>query len=299
MDVGGVATRHGRRGRPHEPACCTAAGWRVVYHDEVMALGLAPEEIGAFVVQRGRWARGLAPDAPAATRPCSSRGLIVGAAPRVHGQLPALPRGAAAPDRLPGARRSSSLTGAVPIDASPLLYAGALRPAARARPARLAGAHPRPLPAARGRALRGRAHGAPTCAALAALPRRRGTGFAGDAEGRPRSARLSRCCRALRAADLPSPSVTVGRRSPTRRPRRCSTWPGRLAAGASTRHHGAGPLVNVALVVYGGRSGRRRHPHTSAAATASRWPCRPPTRRTARARRRARRTSRTSAARAC
>ncbi len=35
-----------------------AAGWQSVYHDEVLALGLAPEEIGAFVVQRGRWARG-------------------------------------------------------------------------------------------------------------------------------------------------------------------------------------------------------------------------------------------------
>ena len=35
-----------------------AAGWRIVYHPEVMALGIAPEEIGAFLVQRGRWAKG-------------------------------------------------------------------------------------------------------------------------------------------------------------------------------------------------------------------------------------------------
>ncbi|MER3409519.1 MAG: hypothetical protein C4306_05315 [Thermoleophilia bacterium] len=34
------------------------AGWKSVYHDEVLAVGLAPEEVHAFLTQRGRWARG-------------------------------------------------------------------------------------------------------------------------------------------------------------------------------------------------------------------------------------------------
>ena len=56
-DVGGVATRTVVEDA-HTSLVLNRRGWRVVYHDEVMALGLAPEEIGAFVVQRGRWARG-------------------------------------------------------------------------------------------------------------------------------------------------------------------------------------------------------------------------------------------------
>lgn len=56
-DVGGVDTRTVVEDC-HTSLQLHAAGWRSVYHDEVLALGLAPEEIGAFVVQRSRWARG-------------------------------------------------------------------------------------------------------------------------------------------------------------------------------------------------------------------------------------------------
>jgi len=55
--VGGVATDTVVEDA-HTSMRLHAAGWSVVFHDEVMALGLAPEEIEAFVVQRGRWARG-------------------------------------------------------------------------------------------------------------------------------------------------------------------------------------------------------------------------------------------------
>lgn len=57
MAVGGVDTRTVVEDC-HTSLQLHAAGHRTVYHDEVLALGLAPEEIGAFVVQRGRWARG-------------------------------------------------------------------------------------------------------------------------------------------------------------------------------------------------------------------------------------------------
>jgi cellulose synthase (UDP-forming) len=55
--IGGVATDTVVEDA-HTSLRLHAAGWSTVFHDEVMALGLAPEEIGAFVVQRGRWARG-------------------------------------------------------------------------------------------------------------------------------------------------------------------------------------------------------------------------------------------------
>ncbi|MCC6224215.1 MAG: glycosyltransferase [Thermoleophilia bacterium] len=34
------------------------AGWKSIYHHEILAVGLAPEEVNAFLTQRGRWARG-------------------------------------------------------------------------------------------------------------------------------------------------------------------------------------------------------------------------------------------------
>ncbi|MEQ8834502.1 MAG: glycosyltransferase [Miltoncostaeaceae bacterium] len=67
MEVGGVRTDTVVEDF-HTSIHLQARGWRTVYHPEVMALGLAPEEIGAYVVQRGRWARGclevLARDLP-------------------------------------------------------------------------------------------------------------------------------------------------------------------------------------------------------------------------------------------
>jgi cellulose synthase (UDP-forming) len=55
--VGGVATETVVEDA-HTSMRLHAAGWRTVFHPEVMALGIAPEEIGAFLVQRGRWAKG-------------------------------------------------------------------------------------------------------------------------------------------------------------------------------------------------------------------------------------------------
>ncbi len=55
--VGGVATDTVVEDA-HTSMRLQAAGWQIVFHPEVMALGIAPEEIGAFLVQRGRWAKG-------------------------------------------------------------------------------------------------------------------------------------------------------------------------------------------------------------------------------------------------
>lgn len=55
--VGGVATDTVVEDA-HTGMLLHAAGWGSVYHDEVLAVGLAPEDVNAFLVQRGRWARG-------------------------------------------------------------------------------------------------------------------------------------------------------------------------------------------------------------------------------------------------
>lgn len=57
LEVGGVATETVVEDT-HTAMRLHAAGWRSVYHHEVLAVGLAPEEVGAFLTQRGRWARG-------------------------------------------------------------------------------------------------------------------------------------------------------------------------------------------------------------------------------------------------
>ena len=57
VSVGGVATDTVVEDA-HTSMQLQAAGWQIVFHPEVMALGIAPEEIGAFLVQRGRWAKG-------------------------------------------------------------------------------------------------------------------------------------------------------------------------------------------------------------------------------------------------
>jgi cellulose synthase (UDP-forming) len=76
MEVGGVNTTTIIEDC-HTTMQLHSAGWQSVYHDEVLALGLAPEEIGAFVVQRSRWARGsfqmLRRDPPFAKRGLSWR----------------------------------------------------------------------------------------------------------------------------------------------------------------------------------------------------------------------------------
>jgi cellulose synthase/poly-beta-1,6-N-acetylglucosamine synthase-like glycosyltransferase len=55
--VGGVATETVVEDT-HTAMKLHQAGWRSVYHPEVLAVGLAPEEVTAFLTQRGRWAAG-------------------------------------------------------------------------------------------------------------------------------------------------------------------------------------------------------------------------------------------------
>jgi cellulose synthase (UDP-forming) len=57
VSVGGVATDTVVEDT-HTAMKLHGAGWRSVYHHEVLAVGLAPEEVTAFLTQRGRWARG-------------------------------------------------------------------------------------------------------------------------------------------------------------------------------------------------------------------------------------------------
>lgn len=57
LSVGGVATATLVEDA-HTALRMHRAGWRSVYRDDVLAVGLAPEEIGAYMVQRGRWAQG-------------------------------------------------------------------------------------------------------------------------------------------------------------------------------------------------------------------------------------------------
>lgn len=57
VSIGGVATDTVVEDA-HTGMLLHARGWRSVYHDEVLAVGLAPEDVNAFLIQRGRWARG-------------------------------------------------------------------------------------------------------------------------------------------------------------------------------------------------------------------------------------------------
>jgi cellulose synthase/poly-beta-1,6-N-acetylglucosamine synthase-like glycosyltransferase len=57
VSIGGVATATVVEDA-HTGMLLHARGWSSVYHDEVLAVGLAPEDVNAFLIQRGRWARG-------------------------------------------------------------------------------------------------------------------------------------------------------------------------------------------------------------------------------------------------
>lgn len=57
ISVGGVATESVVEDT-HTAMKLHQAGWKSVYHHEVLAVGLAPEEVTAFLTQRGRWAAG-------------------------------------------------------------------------------------------------------------------------------------------------------------------------------------------------------------------------------------------------
>jgi cellulose synthase (UDP-forming) len=55
--VGGIATETVVEDA-HTAMRLHAAGWKSAFHPEVLAVGLAPEDVNAFIVQRGRWATG-------------------------------------------------------------------------------------------------------------------------------------------------------------------------------------------------------------------------------------------------
>jgi len=125
LDVGGVATDTLVEDA-HTTMRLHAAGWRTVYHDEVLALGLAPEDIGAFIVQRGRWARGsmqmLRRDPPMLRRGLTWRQRLEYTASALHFLE--------GPQRLVGLVVPAIVlaTGVVPVAADPLVYLAAFLP---------------------------------------------------------------------------------------------------------------------------------------------------------------------------
>lgn len=52
-------------------------GWRTVYHDEVLAIGIAPQTLEAFSVQRRRWAQGTMQVLRSRDNPLIGRGLTI------------------------------------------------------------------------------------------------------------------------------------------------------------------------------------------------------------------------------
>jgi cellulose synthase (UDP-forming) len=125
MSVGGVATDTVVEDA-HTSMRLHAAGWRIVFHPEVMALGIAPEEIGAFLVQRGRWAKGslqmLRHDPPMFKRGLTWSQRLEYTASCLHFLE--------GPQRLLGFLIPPIvlLSGVAPIDAGPLLYAALFIP---------------------------------------------------------------------------------------------------------------------------------------------------------------------------
>jgi cellulose synthase/poly-beta-1,6-N-acetylglucosamine synthase-like glycosyltransferase len=119
VSVGGVATDTVVEDT-HTALKLHRAGWKSVYHYEVLAVGLAPEEVNAFLTQRGRWARGsfqlLRLD-----NPLLGRGLSP--AQRLH-YLASLSHYIEGPQRLVACSvpSLSLLTGAVPLATNPILY---------------------------------------------------------------------------------------------------------------------------------------------------------------------------------
>jgi cellulose synthase (UDP-forming) len=173
MEVGGVATDTVVEDA-HTSLRLNAAGWKVVYHDEVMALGVAPEEIGAFVVQRSRWARGslqmLRLDMPLLKRGLTWRQRIAYTESCLHFLE--------GPQRLVGMLAPALVlaTGAVPITSSPWAYAAIFLPQLVLVPLAskaLTRGHYRLLESERYSVVRMEAY----LRALAALPRGTGGGF--------------------------------------------------------------------------------------------------------------------------
>jgi cellulose synthase (UDP-forming) len=240
MEVGGVATATVVEDA-HTSLLLNARGWRVAYHHEVMALGLAPEEIGAFIVQRGRWARGslqmLRLDFPLLKRGLSGSQRVEYTASCLHFLE--------GPQRLIGLLVPPVVlaTGAAPISASPLLYLAIFIPhfvlvplASKA----LTRGHYRVLEGERFSIVRMEAY----LRALAALPRGRGAGF----KVTPKGARQggSEVLRALRVP-VAIAALTLGAIG-YQTTAQLMDLPGRLAPGASAVTTLWG-LVNVALIL--------------------------------------------------
>jgi len=117
--VGGVATETVVEDT-HTAMRLHQAGWRSVYHPQVLAVGLAPEEVSAFLTQRGRWASGcyqiLRRD-----NPLWARGLTL--RQRLH-YFSSVSHYLEGPQRLIGILVPALvlLTGTVPLAAPPVFY---------------------------------------------------------------------------------------------------------------------------------------------------------------------------------
>ena len=125
VSVGGVATETVVEDA-HTTLRLHKAGWRTVFQPRVLALGLAPEDIAAYVVQRSRWARGslqmLRRSFPLLARGLTWRQRLEYSASTLH--------------FLEGPQRLIALlvpplvlvTGVTPITSSPILYAALFFP---------------------------------------------------------------------------------------------------------------------------------------------------------------------------
>ena len=241
VEVGGVATATVVEDA-HTSLRLNAAGWRVAYHNEVMALGLAPEEIGAFAVQRGRWARGslqmLRLDPP-----LFKRGLTL--AQRLEYSASCL-HFLEGPQRLIGLMVPPIVlaTGAIPIAAAPLLYLMIFAPQLVLIPTAskaLTRGHYRLIEGERYSIVRMEAY----LRALAALPRGRSGGF----KVTPKGARSGRSpvARALRVP-IAIACVTVAAVL-YQTSAQLFDLPGRLTPGAADVTI-VWALVNTALIAY-------------------------------------------------
>jgi cellulose synthase (UDP-forming) len=117
--VGGVATETVVEDT-HTAMKLHQAGWRSVYHPEVLAVGLAPEEVTAFLTQRGRWAAGCF-QVLRRDNPLFARGLTF--QQRLH-YFSSVSHYVEGPQRLVGLLVPSLvlLTGTVPLAAPAALY---------------------------------------------------------------------------------------------------------------------------------------------------------------------------------
>lgn len=240
-DVGGVATDTVVEDA-HTSLRLNARGWRVAYHNEVMALGLAPEEIGAFVVQRGRWARGslqmLRLDTPLFARGLSMSQRLEYMASCLHFLE--------GPQRLVGLMVPPIVlaTGAIPIAAAPLLYLMIFLPQLVLVPSAskaLTRGHYRLVEGERYSIVRMEAY----LRALAALPTGRGGAF----KVTPKGARAGRApvFRAMRVP-LAIAAVTIAAIL-YQTAAQVFDLPGRLTAGAADVTI-VWALVNTGLILY-------------------------------------------------